>query len=875
MRSTLSILTLGLLILAPLAAASAQPPALSPIPDVTLNANDTLSLDVVVTDAGGREISLDSSVPDFVSLDSPRVGLGQIVTTLTLSPTDLSVGNYVVAVTATAGGESDTEFFDVRVNSEGSPAAPLVTAPALEDVAFDANLTFAVDVADPDGGGITALEATMLPDGATFLADASNAAGTFSWTPGTANAGEYDVVFTATAANGLSAGAVTHIRVAAPPELMIDPIDDVTVEGGSFVSVPVVANGLPTATIGLTASLPSFAELNPPGSGTGSVSTTISVSPPPGSAGTYGASVTATSEDGSVTELFDIIVTGDGGAENNPPVLSAPIAETVAIGSTLSFLVSAVDPDGDPVDLFGSALPPGSSFVDNGDDTGTFTWSPTADQEGVYLASFSGLDNRGGTGAASTEITVTGAPAENRPPFLMAPTTQQVLEGARLQFAVIATDPDGDPVDLTADGLPPGANFVDQFNDSGVFDWTPGSDQSGTYEVTFTGNDGRGGSGTARTVITVLNVDEPVPCLISGALEVCAGQQTELCGPEGALSYSWTGPDGFAAEARCITVGVAGTYELTVVDAEQTTHTCSATVTVVTCEVSNCPRGPGFWMSQCAQRGNGSTKFDRDQMDQITSCIDESSEFFDWSDDFDGFCATVDPPRPMDLRKQTLRMYATLLANVCTGELGFVASNGATVSLDPATPIDCGHVDGVGTIADLIAEVEQALAELDGLPLTPDVRASYEPLKDCMDAISNGIGIGPTCEAAVDQEDDGGNDETDDEDSDDGNSSLEPGDTVEASGGEARLSPSIYPNPLNPRTEVSFSLDRGGRVRVTVYDVQGRLVKTLMDEVLSPGEHRTRWDGSDQRNQPVPSGVYLIRIQTAQGEATRRATLIK
>src|SRR5213078_2447846 len=150
--------------------------------------------------------------------------------------------------------------------------------------------------------------------------------------------------------------------------------------GGSVASVPVHATGVPGAMITLTAALPTFGTLNPPGSGTGSVSTTVTVSPPTGSAGTYHASITATSQGTNVTEAFDIIVTGPIGGSNRPPVLSAPANETIAIGSALSFDVTATDPDGDQVDLSGTALPPGSGFVDHANDTGTFTWTPVAGQ---------------------------------------------------------------------------------------------------------------------------------------------------------------------------------------------------------------------------------------------------------------------------------------------------------------------------------------------------------------------------------------------------------------------------------------------------------------------------------------------------------------
>ena len=855
-------LGLILLLLVPFGTASAQSPALSPIVDVTLNANTTATINVVAIDAGGGEILLSSALPSFGTLNSPSIGLGSVVTTFTLAPSDIHVGTYTAALVATAAGVSETELFQITVNPAGSAQAPLVMSPALREITAGEALNFTVDVSDPDGGGITDFEASMLPSGAVFAPNVSNTSATVTWTPDAADAGEYDVIFLATALNGLAGGAVTHIRVAGPPMLAIDPIDDVTVEGGSTLSVPVHASGLPGALISLTASLPSFATLNPPGSGTGAVSTTITLDPPTGSAGTYHASVTAISEGEFVTEPFDIIVTGTGGPENNPPFVSAPAFATVEIGSSLSFLVTATDPDGDHVDLFGSALPPGSAFTDHGDNTGTFSWIPVAGQQGTHFASFSGLDNRGGSGAATTQILVTGGVEENQVPTLSAPATQQVDEGVALSFLVTATDPDGDAVTLFADGLPSGATFTDNGNNTGSLSWIPDFSQSGSYEVAFMGNDGQGGSGTASTMITVIDIVVVGTCTITGDFSICAGQTTQLCGPENADSYSWSGPGGFTADSPCIDAG-EGTYELTVVDAEGLTSSCSATVTVTPCDGHNCPRGPGFWMQQCAQRGNGSTKFTRAQMEQITACVDARSEFFDWSDDFEGFCAVVDPPRPMNIHKQTLRMYVVLLANVCTGELGLVANNGDRVSLDPNTGIDCG-VEDANTIAELMAEAETRLAELDGLPLSSEVVSAYGPIKDCMDAISNGIGIGPTCS-------EGNSDAGDDEDNQAGGSESDEFRELQSAGFIAK----VHPNPLNPMTQLSFSTSREGRVRVSIYDVQGRLVRTLLDEHRPIGDQSLVWDGSDADQRVVRSGVYFVHIQAPEGEATQKLTVLK
>ena len=92
---------------------------------------------------------------------------------------------------------------------------------------------------------------------------------------------------------------------------------------------------------------------------------------------------------------------------------------------------------------------------------------------------------------------------QNRPPTVTSPDTVQTIEGIQVSFTVTATDPDFDPVQLFATGLPAGATFIDQGSGTGDFDWTPGSGDLGSHLVLFTGRDTNGASDTDTTVIVV------------------------------------------------------------------------------------------------------------------------------------------------------------------------------------------------------------------------------------------------------------------------------------------------------------------------------------------------------------------------------------
>jgi hypothetical protein len=90
-----------------------------------------------------------------------------------------------------------------------------------------------------------------------------------------------------------------------------------------------------------------------------------------------------------------------------------------------------------------------------------------------------------------------------------------------------------------------------------------------------------------------------------------------------------------------------------------------------------------------------------------------------------------------------------------------------------------------------------------------------------------------------------------------------------------RLTVACWPNPCNPRATVSYSIPRGGRVAVRVYDPAGRLVRTLFDGEQTAGPHSVSWGGSDDHGARVASGVYLIRVENEEDEATTKAVVLR
>ena len=159
------------------------------------------------------------------------------------------------------------------------------------------------------------------------------------------------------------------------------------------------------------------------------------------------------------------------------------------VSKSLTFTVTASDPDGDNITFSADMLPPGANFDP---ETQVFSWTPSDGENGVYLGvKVTVTDDDPDEPLSATEafsITVTDAPI-NHPPTLDPIGDQFVQEGETLMFTVTASDPDGDNITFSADMLPSGANFDP---DTQVFSWTPTVDDIGVHqgvEVTVTDDD--------------------------------------------------------------------------------------------------------------------------------------------------------------------------------------------------------------------------------------------------------------------------------------------------------------------------------------------------------------------------------------------------
>ncbi len=84
-----------------------------------------------------------------------------------------------------------------------------------------------------------------------------------------------------------------------------------------------------------------------------------------------------------------------------------------------------------------------------------------------------------------------------------------------------------------------------------------------------------------------------------------------------------------------------------------------------------------------------------------------------------------------------------------------------------------------------------------------------------------------------------------------------------------------HPNPFNPSTAISFSLEKAGTVELAIYDITGRKVRDLANGHMAPGRHEAVWNGRDDRGMPAASGVYFARLVSGGTTLSHRMLLMK
>jgi flagellar hook assembly protein FlgD len=84
-----------------------------------------------------------------------------------------------------------------------------------------------------------------------------------------------------------------------------------------------------------------------------------------------------------------------------------------------------------------------------------------------------------------------------------------------------------------------------------------------------------------------------------------------------------------------------------------------------------------------------------------------------------------------------------------------------------------------------------------------------------------------------------------------------------------------FPNPFNPDTIISFSLETTGKVELDIYNAKGQLIRKLVRAFYPEGEHTIRWNGKTDDQKMAPSGIYFYRMSQNGEYKHRKMTLMK
>jgi hypothetical protein len=84
-----------------------------------------------------------------------------------------------------------------------------------------------------------------------------------------------------------------------------------------------------------------------------------------------------------------------------------------------------------------------------------------------------------------------------------------------------------------------------------------------------------------------------------------------------------------------------------------------------------------------------------------------------------------------------------------------------------------------------------------------------------------------------------------------------------------------YPNPFNPVTAIHYDLPEDALVNITIYDMMGRIVKTMVNAQQNAGYKSVIWDATNNAGQPVSAGLYLYTIQAGAFRQTKKMVMLK
>jgi hypothetical protein len=498
------------------------------------------------------------------------------------------------------------------------------------------------------------------------------------------------------------------------------------------------------------------------------------------------------------------------------PFVTAPDFVQAVEGSFVTFEVYAGDPDGTPIDALTADIPLGATFTPNASNTqGTFAWDTGFGSGGSWPVSFTATNDLAWT--TSTTINVV---LSDRPPVITVPGTVVGTEGVPLTICAEAFDADGDPLDVfTVSPQLPGVQIVPSpTNEVLEFSWTPQPGQAGSYLLSFFAAN-EDGSVTQNVSLTILPASDRPPVV---------GAPAAVSGTEGnplAVNVTASDPDGDAIASLTASPLVPGMAFAA--NGTNTAGTLSWTPSVG-------EAGTYFVVFTAANTLTGSA----------TTQITVARELFTTV----AFTVGGDKTLRLGSGKPRWCLYLEPVNNAYS-----------LSDIDLSTVVL--RSPGTGSVEEIHAITGKSSVAGDrNMNDVPDLEICFA--KEDLRALFSGLSGRQLVDAAVEGDLIGG-----------GRFRGELVVDVVAGGA---LAASLRPNPPGPLGTLEFTTAVAGRVRVRVFDLQGRLVRSLADApALAPGRHTLPVDGRTDRGDALPSGIYYYRIETPEGSASGRFAWVR
>jgi hypothetical protein len=424
-------------------AAAVSPPTIDAPGSVNASTDQSISILATATDPdAGDELTISAAgYPASLTLSHvPSVSPSTATLSGTLGAGD--AGTYVIewGVSDGSGGTATaTTSLTVIANRD-----PVLSAPSSVSGSETIHFEFSANVSDADGDPINAFTASGLPAGASFTVNALRTVGIFAWTPASGQAGTYVINFSASSGSpARSATASTTVTVGPPdrPPVITSPatVNAIATYPTSFIVTVSDPDGDAITKLEVegtqNTALPAGATVTINATNT---SATFNWTPTATQVGNFGIDEVAQS---GPAQLQVVKVTRVVVRDDRAPVVTAPATVSGTENTSISFTVSAADPDGHAINsLTALGLPLGATFSANAANTsGTCTWTPGFNQAGSYTVMFRASNAL--TGSANTTINVAD---QNRPPVANAGGPYSGVAGIAVAFdGSASSDPDG------------------------------------------------------------------------------------------------------------------------------------------------------------------------------------------------------------------------------------------------------------------------------------------------------------------------------------------------------------------------------------------------------------------------------------------------